>query len=74
MTDPKSSDFIPVEDRIAIFDMDGTLCCDDLVRENGNMKKADAMREDCRKNGWTAVSMRDDWTTIYGDNIVRKTK
>lgn len=50
------------------------LCCDDLVRENGNMKKADAMREDCRKNGWTAVSMRDDWTTIYGDNVVRKTK
>lgn len=26
VTDPNSSDFIPVEDRIAVFDMDGTLC------------------------------------------------
>ena len=25
ITDPKSSDFIPVEDRIAVFDLDGTL-------------------------------------------------
>lgn len=25
-TDPTSRDFIPVEDRIAVFDMDGTLC------------------------------------------------
>lgn len=26
VTDKKSEDFIPVEDRIAVFDMDGTLC------------------------------------------------
>lgn len=26
VTDEKSADFIPVEDRIAVFDMDGTLC------------------------------------------------
>ena len=26
VTDKKSDDFIPVEDRIAVFDMDGTLC------------------------------------------------
>lgn len=26
VTDEKSKDFIPVEDRIAVFDMDGTLC------------------------------------------------
>ena len=48
------------------------LCCDDLERENGNMKKADKMREDCEKNGWTAVSMKNDWTTIYGDDVTRK--
>ena len=30
------------------------------------------MRESCEKNGWTAVSMKDDWKTIYGDNVTRK--
>ena len=48
------------------------LCCDDLERENGKQKKADSMRESCEKNGWTAVSMKDDWKTIYGDNVTRK--
>ena len=45
------------------------LCCDDLERENGNQKKADDMRASCEKNGWTAVSMKNDWTTIYGDGV-----
>ena len=45
------------------------LCCDDLERENGNTKKADKMRASCEDNGWTAVSMKDDWTTIYGDGV-----
>ncbi|HCK87781.1 MAG TPA: hypothetical protein DHW39_03120, partial [Erysipelotrichaceae bacterium] len=27
VTDEKGADFIPVEDRIAVFDMDGTLAC-----------------------------------------------
>ena len=48
------------------------LCCDDLVRENGNTEKADKMRASCEKNGYTAVSMKDDWTTIYGENVTRK--
>ena len=48
------------------------LLCDDLVREYGNMKKADAMRRNCRKYGWVPVSMRDDWKTIYGDGVTRK--
>ena len=45
------------------------LCCDDLERENGNIEKADKMRASCEENGWTAVSMKDDWTTIYGDGV-----
>lgn len=45
------------------------LCCDDLERENGNQEKADKMRASCEENGWTAVSMKDDWTTIYGDGV-----
>ena len=48
------------------------LCCDDLERENGNIEKADKMRKSCEENGWTAVSMKDDWTTIYGDGVSRK--
>ena len=28
VTDKKSEDYIPVEDRIAVFDMDGTLVCE----------------------------------------------
>ncbi len=48
------------------------LCCDDLERENGNLKKAESMAESCKENGWTAVSMKDDWTTIYGENVTRK--
>ena len=48
------------------------LCCDDLVRENGNTEKAEKMRKSCQENGWTAVSMKDDWTTIYGEDVTRK--
>lgn len=47
------------------------LCCDDLERENGNTEKADKMRASCEENGWTAVSMKDDWTTIYGDGVTK---
>ena len=48
------------------------LCCDDLERENGNIKKADSMRKSCEENGWTAISMKDDWKTIYGENVTKK--
>ena len=48
------------------------LCCDDLVRENGNLEKAAKMRSSCEENGWTAVSMKNDWTTIYGNDVSKK--
>ena len=48
------------------------LLCDDLEREYGNAAKADKMRGDCAKNGWIPVSMRDDWKTIYGENVMKK--
>ncbi len=48
------------------------LCCDDLERENGNLVKAENMRRSCEENGWTAVSMKNDWTTIYGDGVTKK--
>ena len=48
------------------------LCCDDLERENGNASKADKMRTLCAENNWIPVSMKNDWTTIYGDEVTRK--
>ena len=48
------------------------LCCDDTERENGNVEKADKMRKTCEENGYTAISMKNDWTTIYGEGVSRK--
>ena len=48
------------------------LCCDDLEREYGNLKKADSMKEASAQNGWIPVSMKDDWKTIYGEDVKRK--
>jgi FMN phosphatase YigB (HAD superfamily) len=48
------------------------LCCDDLARENGNTEKAEKMRDECKEYGYTAVSMKDDWKTIYGDSVTYK--
>ena len=50
------------------------LCCDDTERENGNPAKAEKMRSLCQENGWIPISMRDDWKTIYGDDVSRKAK
>jgi len=48
------------------------LCCDDTVRENGNEAKAAKMVENCEKNGFIPISMKNDWSTIYGDEVKRK--
>ena len=45
------------------------LCCDDLERENGNESKAGKMFTLCEDFGWVPISMKEDWTTIYGDNV-----
>lgn len=43
--------------------------CDDLEREFGNLKKADACRRACEEYGWIPVSMKNDWNTIYGNDV-----
>lgn len=48
-----------------------TLLCDDTTREFGKPAKADKMKKSAEANGWTAISMRDDFKTIYGDNVKR---
>ena len=47
------------------------LLCDDTERENGNIAKANEMQELCNNNNWIAISMKNDWTTIYGENVTR---
>ena len=47
------------------------LLCDDTERELGNISKAEKMKKDSEKNGWIAVSMKNDFKTIYGDNVER---
>ncbi len=48
------------------------VCCDDLVRENGNMEKAQNMYDMCNEKGWIPISMRNDWLTIYGSGVTKK--
>lgn len=45
------------------------LLCDDTEREYGNLKKAEKMRQASEKYGWIQVSMKNDWKTIYGENV-----
>lgn len=45
------------------------LLCDDLVREHGNWKKADAMKRMCAECGFEPISTRDDFATIYGGEV-----
>lgn len=47
------------------------LLCDDLERELGDTQKADKGRKLAEENGWMPVSMRDDFKTIYGENVTR---
>lgn len=43
---------------------------DDDVREHGNPAKAEAMKADAEGRGWSTISMKDDFKTIYGDGVV----
>jgi phosphoserine phosphatase len=45
------------------------LLCDDMIREHGNESKAKKIADICAEKGWVSISMANDWTTIYGDNV-----
>ena len=49
------------------------VCCDDTERERGNIEKANEMKNNCNKFGWIPISMKDDWKTIYEENVKKKT-
>lgn len=48
------------------------LCCDDTERENGNVEKAEKMVSLCEEFDWVPISMKNGWTTIYGDGVTKK--
>ena len=43
--------------------------CDDVERELGNPNRAKNDRELALKRGWNPISMRDEFKTIYGDDV-----
>ena len=53
------------EHRTAAF----MLIADDDARDHANRDKALALGEQWRANGYHVISMRDDFRTIYGDNV-----
>ena len=60
--------------KYSLFKRGLSLLCDDTEREYGSMKAADKMKAACEANGWVSVSMRDDFRTIYGDDVKRADK
>lgn len=45
------------------------LLCDDMEREHGNESKAQKIADICAEKDWVPISMANDWTTIYGENV-----
>ncbi len=72
-TNEKSPDFVPVAERIAVFDNDGTLWCEqhtDADREYAYDRKSpfgrlDKALDEAPKRGWIIVNMKDDWRRVF---------
>ena len=47
------------------------LIADDDVRDYGNPEKGPELREKWEGLGYHVISMRDDWKTIYGEEVVK---
>ena len=47
------------------------LICDDFDRERGNKLSADKMKDLCKQNNFIPISMKNDWKTIYGENVTK---
>ena len=45
---------------------------DDTERERGNIEEAENMKKKCEINGWISILMKNDWETIYGENVKKK--
>ena len=47
------------------------LVADDEERDYGNTEKAQALKEQWEQNGYHVISMKDDFRTIYGDEVTK---
>lgn len=47
------------------------LLCDDTERDYGDPEKAAAFKKECDDNGFFTVSMKDEFETLYGDEVVK---
>ena len=48
------------------------VCCDDELRESGSPEKAQKIYDICAEHGWTPISMKHDWLTVFGENVKKK--
>ena len=48
------------------------VCCDDELRESGSPEKARKIYDICAEHGWTPISMKHDWLTVFGFNVRKK--
>ena len=44
--------------------------CDDVERDYGDQETAAAFAADCLNRGIETISMRDEFATIYGEDVV----
>ena len=47
------------------------LIADDEERDYGNTEKTRKLGEQWAENGYQVISMRDDFRTIYGEDVVK---
>ena len=47
------------------------LVADDEERDYGSVEKGEALKEKWKDSGFNVISMRDDFRTIYGDEVVK---
>jgi len=45
---------------------------DDDVREYGSEESANKTKETCEEHGFEVISMKDDFRTIYGEDVIKK--
>jgi phosphoserine phosphatase len=50
------------------------LIADDSERDYGDEKKAEESAEKWREHNWVVISMKNDFKTIYGDNVIKTSK
>ena len=47
------------------------LLCDDLERDYGDLKTAESFKKTCQESGFWTISMKDEFATIYGDDVIK---